>query len=128
MRDILFRGVADVDCFDKWIYGGFTQKIKKDGSYTYCIRTLFNIEYEVDGDSVGEFTGIYDKNGKEIFEGDIVDILTENEEYGYIKFVDGAFIVVADGFCVDFVNNLNGSDVIVIGNAYDNPELMEVEK
>lgn len=125
MRDILFRGVADVEDYsDKWIYGGFIQKIKKDGSYTYCIRTPFNIEYEVDGNTVGEFTGIYDKNGKEIFEGDIL-----RDNIGLI------YAIVWNTKHLWFEGKGNGFEVlsnimsksVVIGNIYDNPKLIEVE-
>ena len=69
-----------------------------------------------------------DRNGNKIFEGDIVNILTENEEIGVIVYEDGGFIVRADKFSIDFINNINGTDVEVIGNKYDNPKLMEIQE
>ena len=41
---------------------------------------------------------------------------------------DGEFIVRADKFSIDFINNINGTDVEVIGNKYDNPKLMEIQE
>ena len=85
-------------------------------------RTMHAVE--VIADTVGQYTGLTDRNGNKIFEGDIVNILTENEEIGIIVYEDGGFIVRADKFSVDFINNINGTDVEVIGNKYDNPELL----
>lgn len=59
-----------------------------------------------------------------IFEGDIVDILTENEERGVITYENGGFVVKASTFVVDFMSNINGEDVEVLGNIVDNPELL----
>lgn len=83
--------------------------------------------YAVDPETVGQWTGLTDQNGKRIFDGDIVDILTENEEIGVVEWDDGGYIVSADGFCVDFLHNINGTDVEVIGNIHDNPELLKGE-
>ena len=69
--------------------------------------------------TVGQYTGLLDKNGTKIFEGDIVDILTENEELGVVVYEDGGYYVNADGFCVDFHQNINGTDLEVIGNIHD---------
>ena len=74
---------------------------------------------EVNPDTVCEGTGLVDKNEVQIFEGDIVDILTENEETGVVTFEDGCFVVSADGFCVNFYDNINGEDVEVIGSIHD---------
>ena len=83
--------------------------------------------YPVDPETVGRFTSLTDKNREKIFEGDIVDILTENEEIGVVAYEDGGFLVNADGFCVDFHSNINGTDLEVIGNIHDNPELTKGE-
>lgn len=139
MREILFRGQTrkygeKVRMGDgqklpgRWVYGGVTQGIgshsiiyggekvndPSDGLAKWCVYT----------DTLGQFTGLTDKNGTKIFEGDIVDILTENEEIGVVDYDDGGFLVNADGFCVDFHANINGTDLEVIGNIHDNPELL----
>ena len=120
MREILFRG----KCADnyknsgKWAEGyllRFTEKrnpfiMLKDGGGE-CV--------EVIPESVGQYTGLTDKNGTKIFEGDIVDILTENSDIGIVKYDEGGFEVEADGFVIDFKQNIDGTDVEVIGNIYD---------
>lgn len=125
MREILFRGKRDYDC--KWIHGAYISYSSTKEAQSHSIiptgnRTLF---YRVTPETVGQYTGIDDKKGNKLFEGDIVDILTEGNEIGVVEWLDGAFIVKADGFCVDFLNNINGTDIIIVGNIYDNPELLK---
>ena len=82
-------------------------------------------EIEVIPETVGQYTGLTDKNGDKIFDSDVVDILTENEEVGVVTYDEGCFYVKADGFSVDFRNNINGNDLLIIGNIHDNPELLK---
>ena len=126
MREILFRGKRKVS--GEWVQGFLF--VSRKGEYKI---KWYDPHYgsaktsEVFPETVGQFTGLTDQNGTKIFEGDIVDILTENEEIGVVEWDDGGFIVSADGFCVDFHTNINGTDLEVIGNIHDNPELLEVE-
>ena len=130
MREILFRGKR-IDN-GEWVQGDLVQdRDLKQYSIEYC-----DYYYDADGlqreycgnevipETVGQFTGLTDKNENKIFEGDIVDILTEDEEIGIVVYDDGGFQVEADGFCVDFHSNINGTDLEVIGNIHDNPELI----
>lgn len=78
-------------------------------------------------ETVGEFTGCTDRFGFDIYEGDIVDILTENEEIGVVAYDDGGFQVEADGFILDFHSNINGADLEIIGNVHDNRKMLEGE-
>jgi len=80
-----------------------------------------DILIEVDQDSIGEFTGLKDKNGKEIYEGDIVN--TNNET---------PFIVKYDNTCCAFLwgdyyfeDRVEERKVKIIGNIYENPELIK---
>ena len=113
MREILFRGKSIKT--NQWIYGGFhiwekrqvcalSNDSLKDDEISYVItvnsfadwnmpRTMQAVE--VIADTVGQYTGLTDRNGRKIFEGDIVNILTENEEFGIITYDDGGFFVDA---------------------------------
>lgn len=135
MREILFRGKR-IDN-GEWVDGAYYQQTDwyGDPCDKHNIITSMgslcddiSLDYhEVDPKTIGQYTGLTDKNGKRIFEGDIVDILTENEEIGVVAYDDGGFLVEADGFCVDFHANINGTDLEIIGNIHDNLELVKGE-
>lgn len=142
MREIKFRGKR-IDN-GEWIYGDL---IIDEDRYYICLQVNDNIKrddyevymIEVDPNTIGQYTGLHDKNGKEIYEGDIVDIdnnvaLTFGvKARGKIQYVGGMFLV-SDGKNISIVHslfiltdtnyNLRGE---VIGNIYDNPELLEVQ-
>lgn len=134
MRDYLFRGKRiDNGEWVYWnIYGEFctskgrrtrlTRKTPYGEKYYYYIYELKQL---IDPETVGQYTGFTDKNGDKIFDSDVVDILTENEEVGIVTYDEGCFYVKADGFSVDFRNNINGNDLLIIGNIHDNPELLK---
>lgn len=119
MREILFIGKRKDN--GKWIQGDLRRWKNSVGIHNDILhRTI-----KVDPETVGQFTGLYDKNGIRIFEGDIVrgtDCLVEGFEVrGYIDHRHGSFVIVGDpivhyrwrDYCVE-----------VIGNKHDNPELL----
>jgi uncharacterized phage protein (TIGR01671 family) len=78
-----------------------------------------------------QYTGLKDKNGKEIYEGDILNMtyhgsvsIVEPEIKGVIGFERGSFIIEENGFALGKI----GRSLEVIGNIYENPELLESEK
>ena len=147
MREILFRG-KDADS-GFWCYGDLS--FYKDGKP--CIRFWGHSGYlirSVIPETVGQFTGLTDKNNKRIFEGDILefdDVGEEGYEYkegfDYInraaivfskgrfelgKFLSANSAVADDMICFcheDFVSVFEENEVI--GNIHDNPELLEVK-
>lgn len=101
MREYKFRGKR-IDN-GEWVYGYYyTQIITHAGnrkSRDHFIRTEQNIRYEVDPDTVGQYTGLHDDSGEEseIFESDIVEFFYKGRPYvGVVKFEAGAFILVCD--------------------------------
>lgn len=121
MREILFRGKGDKKYNGGMWYFGVPIRCY-DGDWQICTN---NSKRTVIPETIGQYTGLTDKNGKKIFEGDIVDILTENEEIGVITWADdeAMFIVDSDGWYANF-DNYYSTEFEVIGNIYDNPELL----
>lgn len=84
----------------------------------------------VDPSTLGECTGLRDKNGKLIFEGDICIVSTPNiadDEFGVVKYDDdeAVFIIDFGTYTINFCDNINASAVEIIGNIHDNPELLK---
>lgn len=153
MREIEFRGQKCSD--DKWVYGYYIESKTswrghnphKSWIVSGAISNggFFNIlgRYAVKDDTVGQFTGLLDKNGKKIFEGDIVRKrdLTFNLQYeGVVVYNSaiGCFRIHSESRGATMRMGFEASDVYndgqctvpvkydyeVIGNIFDNPELI----
>lgn len=122
MREILFRGKKDNG---EWVEGNYGFFKSTNGKEKLChITTEEGRAIRVDGNTVGQYTGLTDKNGKKIFEGDILKI--DGSIY-CVKFHNGTFgVVVKNGGyagAIPKVANYVQDFVEIIGNIYDNPEL-----
>ena len=125
MREILFRGKR-IDS-GEWVYGTM-YKIAID--INPCILTggKCGCSYQVDEETVGQYTGLKDKNGNRIWEGDIVRCGTGRickVTFFISPGVSGFDLVPIGGFDAPHPHNWSlFSDTEVIGNITDNPELL----
>ena len=124
MREILFRGKASTE----WVYGDLRHindgrvAVRKDGEI---------YPYEVIPETVGQYIGFTDKNGKKIFEDDIV----HDEQSGYNYYIKwfpeyACFALANKNGHIEFGCDeleIFLDDLVVIGNVTDNPELLKGE-
>ena len=124
----------------RWMYGNLVFDrglaiIASGIDEATCEYIAFEDFCSVDIDTVGQSTGLFDKNGVEIFEGDVVqfedcyiesDFLYINE--GIVEWSQGRF-TVTNRYSVEMEDLLDGEllDVTIIGNIYENPELVEAD-
>ena len=120
MREILFRGKCKTD--NEWLYG-FPYVTRKNAVKInwYCSEFGSMRTDEVDPETVGQYTGLTDKNGVRIFEGDIIRF---EDDIGYVIYTDddARFLVDSQNryIAMDY-----SSEFEVIGNIHDNPGLLE---
>lgn len=132
MREILFRGQRKDN--EEWIEGYYVRL----GEHHYILTGKLDItkgfpifvHYEVLPETVGQYTGLTDKNGKKIFEGDIVVVYAR----GYHTVCTVSWAETVAHFQLWQINtipktstnlNLGNYDCEVIGNIHDNPELLK---
>ena len=128
MREILFRGKRV--SAGEWVYGS---PIFQDGYVLIRFWNSEEFEYEeylVIPESVTEFTGLTDKNGKKIFEGDVVKglFLHSLPVNGLVTFRDGAFgLLWYRGETEMFwaFTSICNVEYEIIGNIHDTPELLK---
>lgn len=131
MREILFRGKR-VDN-GEWVYGLLC---RVGDTYANIVEKSTEVMCTVLTNTIGQSTGLTDKNGREIFEGDIIHLEYSQVFFGGVYFGEyTAEVSYKEGcFVTDGINNgdeietpLSGFDndeVEIIGNIHDNPELL----
>lgn len=147
MREILFRGKRADN--GKWVEGYYTksEKLNTDG-YTYFIveEAVNGGAYFINPETIGQFTGLTDRNSKKLFEGDIVQYYFANKIPAYTGIIEygehDPYSNVNERCCVGFYIDWQNDDELlrrdigfwarkreieIIGNIYDNPDLVEKE-
>ncbi|EAD1709413.1 hypothetical protein SH40_12790 [Listeria monocytogenes] len=124
MREIEFRGQ---NINGHWAHGNLAiikEKLDRAEIGAYISNSAgAPFAYQVRPETVGQYTGLKDKNGKKIFEGD-VGWDEHNECYGVVKFEEGKFLYVWENIAEDLQEVADGIEIC--GNIHENPELMEV--
>ena len=126
MREILFRGKrADSIFRSEWIEGSLWNNYGE----VKILSALNAIGYEVIPETIGQYTGLTDKNGKKIFEGDVLVICNNREHPVLVKFLDFEWDCVIPNVnaYIHYRHRLenNNAKYEIIGNIHDNPELMK---
>jgi uncharacterized phage protein (TIGR01671 family) len=133
-REIEFRG------FDgrEWRYGDleYNRKTGIARIHTYKEDGSYDKQYAVDPDTVGEFTGMRDRHGNKVFEGDVVDVYDFTSAYaskyrGVVKMYRGSWCVEYEDSIFDtvfhpmlFFDDFADRKTEVVGNIHNNPELL----
>ena len=135
MREVLFRGKRIVN--GNWIEGYYSkgflfpeEETLRDFIYTFSEESgKWEFDYAiVDLETVGQYTGLCDKNGKKIFEGDILDC---GDRITYVSWHEGCgtwdckFVRYKGKLCSNGIENAEWKyRATVIGNIHDNPEML----
>lgn len=126
MREIKFRGFNNFN--NGWIYGSLVE-IYEDCHILKEGKTFFDRHTKVDKDSIGQYTGLKDKDGKEIYEGDILEFskggimyVEWNDDFKMFVLVDPREKKASLNICIYATEHIK-----VIGNIFENKELLKTE-
>ena len=138
IREVIFRGKRTDN--GEWIEGSLLgiDWCDKPSTYSIAPNTPVSVFYSVLPETVGQYTGLTDKNGKRIFEGDILKSTIKIIDYADVGFsishYDEEDIGIVewrkDGFMIahksgTWARSFYGSENYVIGNIHDNPDILK---
>lgn len=128
MREILFRGKRLDN--GEWAYGFYVHAPNHLQQQVHLIQPVgddgrLTTLRKVDPETVGQFTGKFDKNGKRIFEGDICSVYNRIYKVEF-KYSLWDFVILSKKvYCYPAFDSHCGEHCEIVGNIYDNPELLE---
>ena len=134
MRNIIFRGksIAHHGKKEEWVYG-FYSNYKGVNGRTHYISDDNGNRIAVREETLGQYTGLTDKNGTKIFEGDILKVFYygKSKIFGVVRFGETRFFIDDNfkGGCIKakapMTEMFSRYEFEVVGNLHDNPELLD---
>jgi uncharacterized phage protein (TIGR01671 family) len=135
-REIKFRGISNRT--GDWIYGDLVRLPTDGGNWneppsselTWHITNSYVLTHEfveVKPETVGQCTGLTDKSGKGIYEGDILIYIGTNMSEMTVEFKDGCFVGVGPFNTrpmIDYISALDFDSIEIIGDIHQTPELL----
>lgn len=124
MREIKFRGKTSEG---EWVYGSpLIPEFEEYTAITECPTHHGMVTYEIEPETLGQYTGMKDKHGVEIYEGDVISYVK-----GYKRDKNGDWVDDKETFVIEFDDGVFSNhslfsvseSVEIIGNIHDNPQL-----
>ena len=130
-REIKYRGLKTFQIFNGetnsvWIYGFYLKRgtYGDPGPQAHIFVYENGYEgYRVEAETIGQFTGLLDKDGHEIYEDDIISF--DDGKIGLVEFFHGCFVVrYGSGDAIRSLYEINSWSLKILGNRFENPELI----